>query len=373
MTAYPADSAGERADDDEPAVEPGLTGFDAELAAALKDLGEQAGTDEFDAHAILRRTARRRTSRVLISSATALAVVVGATAFAAQHGSATGNASPASPSTSSAPAVNGTDPLILPGYLGTADSKPGSPFTYSVYGAFGGATDYQPGVDSGIPEGRSAQDEFSYDGTEYTIDVGTTGIYDSVPKEVSAGGQSTVVATIDGRPAYLSYFRNDLAFWTGPQGYALLAGFVGLMGNKGITNPAVLIAAAKAFDATPVAVPLPLRITGLDSAQVSSASIGQRNLDSAYPWSVLIDSVIDGRRYQINATPGLVTIPWAPGKRGTTGEVWATKMADGVGIAVTTVPAAGGSPSAPTVAQVLAHVTSLGTEPSKWTTAVIVK
>jgi hypothetical protein len=46
---------------------------------------------------------------------------------------------------------------------------------------------------------------------------------------------------------------------------------------------------------------------------------------------------------------------------------------DGVGISVSTDSGTSGSPSAPTLSQVLAHITSLGTDPSGWTTDVIVK
>lgn len=379
MTEFPADSAGERAAGDERAAEFEFTGFDAELAAALKDLGERAGPDEFDARAILRRTARRKTSQVLASSAAALAVVAGATAFAAQRGPAMAGATPVSSGASSAPAssrassgpaANDTDPLILPGRFGTEPAN-GSPLGAPVYQVnarltgIGGVTSLRA---------RDVQTEYSSGGTEYTVDVGLMGTDSLEALNTAERAGDTVVGTVAGHPAYYNRFMQSVVFWSGSQGYAQVYRLVGPLGNEAVADPdpTMLLGAAKAFDATPIDMPLPLRITGLDSAQVTFATFSQADPGSS-SWTMSIQLGIDGRTYEVDANPGPAVTPSATATETTGGEFPAMKTVDGVGISVSTISGTSGSPSAPTVSQVLAHVTSLGTEPSGWTTDVMVK
>jgi hypothetical protein len=120
-------------------------------------------------------------------------------------------------------------------------------------------------------------------------------------------------------------------------------------------------------------VPLPLRITGLDSAVVTYAGLGQTEAGTAAPWFVDLRETIDGRSYEISAEPGVPVTPSATGTFTSSGLVSATKEVNGLGITVSTASGKSGSPSAPTASQVLAHVSSLGTDPSGWSTSVIVK
>jgi hypothetical protein len=227
VTEFPSDSAGERAADDEPAAEVEFTGFDAELAAALKDLGEQVGPDEFDSRAILRRTARRKTSRVLASSAAVLAVVAGVTAFATQHGPAVAVTVQPGSSVSGSPAVENTDPLVLPGYFG-AEPAGGSPIGSTVYQvnarmtAAGGVTSLRA---------QDVQTEYSSGGTEYTVDVGLTGITSLAVLNATEHGGDTVVGTVAGHPAYYNRFLSSVIFWAGSQGYAQVYRLDGPLGN----------------------------------------------------------------------------------------------------------------------------------------------
>jgi hypothetical protein len=369
VTEFPSDSAGERAAGDEPAAASAFTGFDAELAAALKDLGEQAGPDEFDARAILRRTARRKTSQVLASAAAALAVVAGVTAFAAQHGPAVAVAVQPGSSASGGPAVGETDPLILPGYF-RAEAAGGAALGSTVYQVNARLTGL-----GGAPtlRSRDVQTEYSSGGTEYTVDVGMMGTSSLAALNMVELRGSTVIGTVAGHPAYYDQFLQSVVFWSGSQGYAQVYRLVGPLGNAALADPdrAMLLGAAKAFDATPSDLPLPLRITGLDSAQVTFATFSQAPGSSS--WTMSIQLGIDGRTYEVDANPGPAVTPSATATETTGGEFPAMETVDGVGISVSTISGTSGSPSAPTVSQVLAHVTSLGTDPSRWTTDVIVK
>ena len=371
MTESPSESAGERAVGAEPAAESGFTGFDAELATALKDLGKQVGPDEFDSRAILRRTARRRTSRVLASSAAALAVVAGATAFAAQHGPATDVAVQpgSSASNGNGPVAKDTDPLVLPGYF-RATPAGGSALGSTVYQVNARVTGA-----GGVTSLRAldVQAEYSSGGTEYTVDVGMMGITSLATLNATEHADYTVVGTVAGHPAYYDHVLQSVVFWSGSQGYAQVYRLVRPLGDAALTDsdPTMLLGAAKAFHATPTDLPLPLRITGLDSAQVTFATFSQAPGSSA--WTTSIRLAIDGRDYQIDANPGPAVTPSATATETTGGQFPVMETLNGVGISVSTDSGTSGSASAPTVAQVLAHITSLGTEPSNWTTDVIVK
>jgi hypothetical protein len=369
VTEFPSDSAGERAVGDEPAADRAFTGFDAALAAALKDLGKRVGPDEIDSRAILRRTARRRTSQVLGTAAAGLAVVAGATAFAAQRGTTVTVAVQPSSSASNAPAVEDTDPLVLPGSFRTAPAG-GSSLGSTVYQVNARLTG-SGGVTS--LRARDVQTEYSSGGTDYTVDVGLMGT-NSLAALGPVEHEDTVVGTVAGRPAYYNQFMQSVVFWSGSQGYAQVYRLVSPLGNVALADPdpTMLLGAAKAFDARPIPVPLPLRITGLDSAQVTFATFSQANPGSS-SWTMGIQLAIDGRTYEIDANPGPAVTPSATAPETTGGEFPAMETVDGVGISVSTDSGTKGSPSAPTVSQVLAHVTSLGTKPADWTTDVIKK
>ena len=387
MTEFPADSAGERAVGDESAADLESTEFGAELAAALEDLGERVRPRAFDSRAILRRTARRKASRVLGTAAAGLAVVAGATVFAAHVGPIAAGTAAASATASSAAVPGGTDPLTLPGYFGTAPSG-STPIGYNAYGASASFTEY-PGSSGGFVNMmiQYAQTGSGSGGPEYSVSVGWTGGYCPNVTDLSHEGPHTLVGTVNGHPAYYSADQHTLAFWTGSaQGYGLEHGWVVTQSLTEITDPTVLLRIAQAFDTAPVAVPLPLRITGLDSARATSATFGQASPGASSPnpgqgfpsgssWYVEIGLQIDGRTYEISANPGLAVAPPATSIERMTGgsRVSAAKTVDGLGIMVSTDSGKSGSPSAPTVSQVLEHITSLGTEPSGWTTDVIVK
>jgi hypothetical protein len=379
MSDYPAGSAPEGASADRPAPAPReFEGFDAELAAALEDFGRQVRPREFDSRAILHRTARRRSRQVLGTSAAALAVVAGVTAFAAhvQGPTAAGNA--VASTTSSQAATGGTDPLTVPGYFRTA---PGG-FTPAGFTAYGDTTALASGTpaDGGYLSTlvQDTQAGSASHGTVYALDVDWTGGYHAKVSDVTRD-PGNVVATVNAHPAYYSPEAMTLAFWAGPaQGYVQAYGWNVTQDYMGITDPTMLVHAAQALDTTSSAVPMPLRVTGLDSAQVLSASLGQTARDPSYAWLADIRLKIDGRTYEISAKPGAAPSP-SPAKTLAAGTdsvvsvnfVSATKTVDGLGITVDT--AAGDMGSAPTVSQVLAHVSSLGTDPSGWSTSVIVK
>jgi hypothetical protein len=366
MTEFLSDpTGGQAAAGDEPAAGLGFTGFDAELAAAMKHLGAQAGPEEFDSGAIRRRVGRRKTARALVSSVAAVAVVGGVTAFAAQHGpAAASGVVPASPNVSGNPAGHGTDPLVLPGYIG-AQPAGVPPLSSAVYLVDSRLT--------GIGVSQDVQSAYSFGGTEYTMDVMMMGVKSL--SELPSGELDgyTAIGTVAGHTAYRT-MQPSVLFWSGPQGYAEVYQVDKPLGNANLTyNAALLLGAAKAFVGKVVDVPLPVRITGLDSAQVNYALITQADPGTSHGWTVAIRLTIDGRSYEIDANPGPVVTPSATASDTTGGEYPAMETVDGIGISVSTDSGTSGSPSAPTVSQVLAHVTSLGADPSAWTTDVVVK
>jgi hypothetical protein len=369
MNEYPAHSgAHEDASAAEEAAIAEFEGFDAELAAALKDFGRQVRPREFDPAAIVRRSARRRSCQVLATSAAALAVLAGATAFAAQAGGQMGGIGQASATASGAAAVAGADPLILPGSFKTTPVG-GTPIGYSVYGASSSLAVN----DESNAELQIAQAEFTSAGTEYTAEVSWFGGGPYDETGISQNGTNIDLGQINGHPAYYNPMQRSLAFWSGPQTYASLVAFVGAQSDTQVDSSSLLFDIAKKFDVSPAAVPLPLRITGLDSAVVTYAGLGQTDSGSAAPWFVDIRETIDGRSYEISAEPGVPVTPSATGTFTSSGLVSATKEVNGLGITVSTASGKSGSPSAPTASQVLAHVSSLGTDPSGWSTSVIVK
>jgi hypothetical protein len=388
LPAESADSAAERAVGGESAADLELTGFDAELAATLADFGERVRPREFDSRAILRRTARRKTSQLLGTAAAGLAVLAGAAVFATRVGPIAASDAAASATASQPAAPGSADPLTLPGYFRTTPSG-STPFGHTAYGASSGFAAY-PGSVAGDNALMVIQDPRAGSGpggTEYDVSVDWVGGYIPDIAAMPFKGQFTQVGTVNGHPAYLSAAEGVLAFWTGSaRGYALVHAWNITQGLLMVKEPTVLLNFARAFDTTSVAVPLPLRITGLDSAQVTSASLGQAdagsNSESLMPGSAAPDSwyaqiglVIDGRTYYVTANPGSAITPQVTPKMGNGSSfVSAARTVDGLGVMVSTEAGdKGGSPSAPTVSQVLSHVTSLGTDPSGWTTDVITK
>jgi hypothetical protein len=363
VNALPPDPASEP----EPMVN-GLNdfeGFDAELAAALEELGRQVRPHEFDSHTIQRRTARRRSTRVLAASAAGIAVVAGASAFAARAGAPA--APPAQTSTASSQAAAGTDPLVAPGYFRTAPNGGAA----NGFTQFGGTTLLQNTFGTS-PEQRVVATDWTVDGNELTAQVNW---YGKTPQTTPPTGKSEApVGTVNGRTAYYSAPNHDLTFWTGSQGYATVSIVPsGATENSQPDNTSDdLLSAARSLVPTPTKVPMPIRISGLDSATVNSADMGWAGPVQTEPWLAFLVLLVDGTEYNISAAPGPAVTP-SPAGTFTTGQVSAEKTVDGVGIVVTTWTGKGGSPSAPTAAQVLADVTSLGVSPSGWTTDVLVK
>ena len=362
MNALPQDPASEP----EPMVN-GLNefeGFDAELAAALEDLGRQVRPHEFDSHTIQRRTARRRSTRVLAASAAGIAVVAGASAFAVHAGAPA--ASPVRTSAASGQAAAGTDPLVAPGYFRTAPNGGAA----NGFTQFGGTTLLENAFDTS-PEQRVVATDWTADGNELSTQVNW---YGKTPQTTPPTGKSeTPVGTVNGRTAYYSAPDRELTFWTGSQGYAT-ASIVpsGATENYRPVTPEDLLSVARALVPAPVEVPMPIRVTGY-SATVTGAQMGWAIPGQAEPWQAFLLLLIDGREYSISAAPGPAVTPSPVGTSESTGQVSAEKTVDGVGIVVTTNAGKSGSPSAPTVAQVLSHITSLGVSPSGWTTDVLVK
>jgi hypothetical protein len=379
MTEFPSDTAGERPAGEEPAAQSeaqsALTGFAAELAAAMKEVGEQAGPDEFDSRAILRRTARRRTSQVLGTAAAALAVVAGATAFAVQRGPTVAVAAQPSPvavqsgpSTSSGPALGKTDPLVLSGHIGT-QAAGGSPLGSTVYDV--SAQETGAGGVTSLRMWR-VQTTYSSGGTKYTLNVDMLGITSTaVFKKDAFGMDNDVIGTVNGHPAYSNRGLHSVDFWSGPLGYARVYTDDSPLGNVSMAEPNVtmLLGAAKAFVASPSDLPLPLRIAGVNIGEVWSAGFDQAPGSSS--WTMRIMLTIDGRSYEIDANPGPAITPSATASATTGGEYPAMEMVNGIGISVSTYTGTHGSASAPTVSQLLARITSLGTDPSNWTTDVL--
>jgi hypothetical protein len=363
VNALPQDPASEP----EPMVN-GLNefeGFDAELAAALEELGRQVRPHEFDAHTIQRRTARRRSSQVLAASVAGIAVVAGASAFAARAG--TPAAPPAQTPTSSSQAVAGTDPLVAPGYFRTAPNGGAA----NGFTQFGGTTLLQNTFDTSS-EQRMVLTDWTVDGDELSAQVNW---YGKTPQTTPPTGKSeTPDGTVNGRTAYYSAPNHEVTFWTGSQGYATVSIVPsGTTENSRPDNTSDdLLSAARSLVPTPAKVPMPIRISGLDSATVASADMGWASPAQPQPWYTFLVLLIDGKEYNISAAPGPAVTP-PPAGTFAIGQVSAEKTVDGVGIVVTTWSGKSGSPSAPTAAQVLADVTSLGMSPSGWTTNVMVK
>jgi hypothetical protein len=362
VNALPQDPASEP----EPMVN-GLNefeGFDAELAAALEELGRQVRPHEFDSHTIQRRTARRRSSRVLAASAAGIAVVAGASAFAVHAGAPAAN--PAQTSVASGQAAAGTDPLVAPGYFRTTPNGGAA----NGFTQFGGTTLLENAYDTS-PEQRVVTTDWTADGNELSAQVNW---YGKTPQTTPPAGKSeTPVGTVNGRTAYYSAPNHDLTFWTGSQGYATVSIVLdGTTETNQLHNSSDdLLSAARSLVPMPVKVPMPIRVTGY-SATVAGAQMGSIP-GQAEPWQAFLLLVIDGREYSISAAPGPAVTPSPVKTSPATDQVSAEKTVDGVGIVVTTSAGAHGSPSAPTVAQVLSHITSLGVSPSGWTTDVLVK
>jgi hypothetical protein len=357
----------------DPAAEPepivsGLNefeGFDAELAAALEEFGRRVRPHEFDSHTIQRRTARRRSSRVLAASVAGIAVVAGASAFAARAGApaATAVHSP----TASAQTTAGTDPLVAPAYFRTAPNGAAA----NGFTQFGGTTLLENAFDT-HPEQRVVSTDWTVDGNELSAQVNW---YGKTPQTTPPTGKSEApVGTVDGRTAYYSAADRDLTFWTGSQGYATVSVVPdGTRQTYQPITPDLLLSVAHSLVPTPAKAPMPIRVTGLDSATVFSAQMGWADPTQTEPWLAYLILLVDGREYNISAAPGPAVTPSPTGTSTTAGQVTAEKTVNGVGIVVTTWTGKGGSPSAPTAAQVLADVTSLGVSPSGWTTDVMVK
>jgi hypothetical protein len=339
-------------------------GLGAELAAALSELGRQVRPREFDSHAILRRTARRRAGRVLAASAAGVAVVVGATAFAVRPGA---TPPPANAPLASASAADGSDPLTVPGYFRAApNGGAANGFTQL------GATTYAVANDHGTPNNlQVVQTDWTVDGVDQTAQVSWSG--DTTQTEAPAKETETVVGVVNGRPAYYNAPNEELTFWTGSQGYATAVIFLDSTNELSQSTTAdELLNVAKSLVTAPAVVPMPLRVSGLDSATVIYAGMGSALAGQSEPWTAELNFVIDGREYDITALPGPAVTPSPTGTFTTTGLISADKTVNGLGIDVSTSSGKEGSVSAPTAAQVLAHVTSLGVAPSGWTTSVMV-
>lgn len=340
-------------------------GFEGELTSALDELGRRVLPHEFDPAAILRRTARRRSCRLLTASAAAIAVVAGATAFAARPGHSPTPA--AAPPTARRSASAGTDPLTVPAFFRTM------PAGTSVGGFTElGATTFVASDDQTGTLSRVLQTDWSIAGADYTAQVSWFGGKPATTPQLSEGG--TAVGTVNGHPAYFSTMpQRQLTFWTGSQGYATLIIFKQGEDDQSATT-AELLNVARALDPTPAEAPMPFYVTGLGTAEVTAAGAGWVGMgiqDSA--WGAYLMLTVDGRSYRINAGPGPALAPTPTGTLTTTGLVGAEETVDGLGISVTTSSGKQGSPDAPTAAQVLSHVTPLGVTRSNWTTDVIVK
>ena len=371
---------------DESGAPAGLHGFDAELAAALNHLGRKVHPREFDSRAILRRTSRRRTYRALTASAAGLAVVAGVTAFAARPDTAASAAANPTSSASTA-AVTGIDPLIVPGYFRTAPGG-GAANGFTQFGGTTNAVVSGAGTDSEL---EVAQTDWTVGGVAQQAEVEWSGDTPQTTPPIYTGGGGgglpnsqpafVDVGKVNGRSAYYNGLGKQLVFWTGAQGYATATIFRDSTGEPSqSTTAADLLQVARSMVTTPAAAPMPIRVTGLDGAKVTYAGVGwiavpdrMKSAADDAPWSALLNIVIDGREYDISASPGPAVTPSPTGTFTSSGLVAATKMVNGLGLEVTTSSGKSGSPSAPTAAQVLAHVSSLGVAPSGWSTSVMVQ
>jgi hypothetical protein len=346
--------------------DPAFVGFDAELASALDDLGRRVRPREFDPDAILRSTARRRSARLLATSAAAVALVAGATAFAVRPGDVHGPtaAQPTAPSTTTATG-GGTDPNVVPGLFRTTPVG-GSANGFAQFGATT-SSGMDLVTDGGGVRGWLVETDWTADGVDLTGRVSWLG---PAPQITPPKGAGSVVGTVNGHPAYDAY--HQLTFWSGAQGYATADIFKDGVVDQSATS-ADLLELARSLDTTPAEVPMPIRIAGLDVADVTNAGIHGNGPGQGYPWGADIFIVVDGRSYQVDVVPGPANAPTPTGTQTTTGNVSAERTVDGLGITVTTGSGKQGSPQAPTPADVLAHITSLGSNPSDWTTNVIVR
>lgn len=347
---------------DESMLDPARDEFEAELASAIDALGLRVRPHEFDSQEILRRTARRRSIRLFTASGAALTAVAGVTAFAISPGDIPPPPAARSPFASSAV---GTDPLVVPGVFRTMpDGGTASGFTEF------GATKIAAVIDvGGNGYSRNAETSWSVNGIELTAQVMWFG---ATPQSTLPAEAGSVVGTVNGRPAYVSDLpQRQLTFWSGPQGYATAIIFANGAVDQSVAT-AELLGVAKDLDTAPAAVPMPIRISGLDPADVTGAQMGQAVPGETH-WSAYLSLEIDGRSYRVDVIPGPAVAPTPTGTETTTGLAGASKTVDGLGITVLTDAGDQGSPGAPTPGQVLAHFTSLGADPSGWTTSVIVK
>lgn len=360
------DGRGEQAGPD------GLDPFDAELASALEEIGSRVRPREFDSQAILRRAARGRSCRLLAGSAAVLAVAAGVTAAFTL-----GTGGPAAPAAAAAgrerallPAgPAGIDPLSVPGVFRT---MPGGHAAngFTQFGATGYVA-MTGGGTSGF--GRAVTASWNAGGVGYSAQVSWFGQQPSITLPTYAG---TAVSTVNGRSAYLSDIpQRQLTFWTGSQGYATEIIFA-----NGVTDGSAtadeLLGVARSLDLAPTKVPMPIqiRLSGLDSAEVTSAGVGNALPDgAAASWYATMTIEADGRDYMLSVAPGVAAGPTPTGTETSTGELVATRTVSGVGLTVTTGIGKQGSSDAPTVTQVLGRVTALGADPSDWTTSVIVQ
>lgn len=345
---------------EEPLLDPARDGFEAELASAIDALSLSVRPHEFDSREILRRTARRRSIRLFTASGAALTAVAGVTAFAISPGGIPPR--PAARPAFASSAV-GTDPLIVPGVF-RAMPDGGTAIGFTEFGA----TNYAA-VLGGSGSSKGVATSWRVDGVELMAQISWFGDTPQTTLPVDAGN---VVGTVNGRPAYFSNVpQKQLTFWSGSQGYAAAIIFANGSVKQSVTA-AELLGVAKDLDTAPVAVPMPIRVSGLDPADVTGAQMGQDVFGENH-WSAYLSLQIDGRAYQVGVIPGPAVAPTPTGTETATGLAVAAETVDGLGITVTTDSGKQGSPGAPTTAQVLAHFTSLGTDPAGWTTKVIVK
>jgi hypothetical protein len=294
-------------------------------------------------------------------------VVVGATAFAVRPGATPPPANAALTSTANAAPGEGSDPLTVPAYFRMApNGGVANGFTQL------GATTYAVANDHGTSNNLQViQTDWTVDGVERTAQVNWSG--DTTQTAPPANQVETPIGTVNGYSAFYDAPDNELSFWTGSQGYATaVIDLDGTNENDPSATSDDLLDVAKALVTKPAAVPMPFRVTGLDSAKVIYATMGWSSSGQDEPWIAELNFVIDGREYDITALPGPAVTPSPTGTATTTGLISADKTVDGLGIDITTTSGKQGSASAPTAAQVLAHVTSLGVAPSGWTTGVLV-
>jgi RNA polymerase sigma-70 factor (sigma-E family) len=341
--------------------------FDAELAAALEGLGRQVRPHGFDSRTILLRTARRRYSGALAASAAGIAVVVGASALA------TAAAGPASTLAASARTATGTDPLVVSGYFRTSPNGGAA----NGFTQFGGTTQVAlDGTDRPREETLSIATDWTVRGTELSARIQWSG---NAPRTEPGPDAGSVIATLNGHDVYYNACLGDLTFWSGARGYATAVVVTDSTGLQDRSATALeLLSVATGLVTTPAEVPLPIRIIGLDSVRVTMADMGWLADENSEPWYAAFGLEIDGRSYDLSVIPGQSATTGTAGNgtaRNETagGEVSATKTVDGLSITVSTASGRSGSASAPTVAQVLSHIESLGVSPSGWTTDVLVR